>query len=150
MFEFEDLAHFCRTVLRREGSGVGLRGRPGCVLCGLATPERGHPASHLAGGTPGTHPAIPGSGRAPDAPPAEGRSPHPCPLRPRTSGAAAEAQGRRAFLLFFLFPFYVVCGHIMEGGFWRGLFSCQPELLIQPGVFLSVFLPPCPTPPSSP
>lgn len=144
MFEFEDLAHFCHTVFRREGSGPsGLR------FVWSGHPRARHPAPRLAGGTPA--PILPGPRQQEGTGPPPRRD-HPAThlsaLHPRTSGAAAEAQGRRAFLLFFLFPFYVVCGHVMEGGFWRVLFSCQPELLIQPGFFLSVSLPrpPSPTP----
>jgi len=98
------------------------------------------PAPHLIGGTryPSRPASAAGQPRSP-APRDRPRTPSCC-LAPCASGAAAGAQGHRAFSLFFLFPFYVVCGHIMEGGFWRGLFSCQPELLIHPGFFLSVFL----------
>lgn len=122
-----------------HGFSQGGLGAVWAAFCVVWPPPR--PASRTPPRWRHLSPPTTGSGRAPAAP-TEGPSPHPVPsaLCPCTSGAATRAQGRGAFLLFFLFPFYVVCGHIMEGELRRVLFSCQPELLIQLGFFLSAFL----------
>lgn len=134
MFEFEDLAHFCCTVFCRESLGLS-----GLHFVWSGHPRAQHPTPHLTRGTPASILPSSSSRKAQDSH-TQGPSLHPVlRLCPCTSGAATEAQGRWAFMLFFLFPFYVVCGHIMEGGFWMGLFSCQPELLIQSGFFFFFF-----------
>lgn len=141
MFEFEDFfflpPHFSQGGLGGGGAS-GLHfvwsGHPR-AWASRSPPHRRHPDTH-----PARHLAA-GAHWTPN-PKTEGWSPHPIPSAPcpRTSGGAAAAQGRGAFLSFVLFPFYVVCGHVMEGGFWRVLFSCQPELLIRLSFFLSAFL----------